>query len=679
MAEIRGTAGKDVVTVKQNDRYFGEGGDDTITIEAGGTGQGMAGNDTLIVPKGVVANQWASVWYWDSPSTIYVDMEAGYALDGYGGRDTLINVHNVHGFQRNGDKGYGTSDTDYFYLGSNWSRQPGLVYIDGRAGYDKAFIGYKASDNFGPLVLQVSVDARTIKVFNQNYPDFIYELHNIEAFSVWDQDAQNNIDYDLSVWQDMSHAGEEILLRGDKGFQKSAVGTPTTLTYSFLTQAPATGGEGGTGFFAFSPSQQQTVRDILYVLQQQTGLAFAEVSGNTGQLKFGINQQTATRGYSFIPDAYKNDARAGGVWLDVETAALMQVGQEGYYVLLHEIAHALGLQHPLAESDTSGAIVLLNSMATTTNTLMLDVTASASGGNWPTWYGGFDMQALRALYGSRSYATGNDVYVVGDTTANQTILDDGGVDTLDASTASISASIDLRPGKTSSIGLDTDGTSKFKNFAIGSGTYIENVVGTLYDDVIIGNSQNNLITYTGGNDFVDGQEGIDVLRLWSNAANSKIQKDQATGYWNLESMAGDTGNIEIQNTERVFFADKFWALDTAANESAGRTAKILGAIFGKVGASNLEFRGIGLYFFDHGMSYEALTQLAIDARLGAGATKATVAQLVQTNVPGLVLNPNDFTNVAALGVAAADSTLNTTMVNLTGLSTNGMEYLFFGS
>ena len=34
------------------------------------------------------------------------------------------------------------------------------------------------------------------------------------------------------------------------------------------------------------------------------------------------------------------------------------------------------------------------------------------------------------------------------------------------------------------------------------------------DDVIIGNSQNNLITFKGGNDIVDGQEGIDSIRLW---------------------------------------------------------------------------------------------------------------------------------------------------------------------
>jgi len=42
-----------------------------------------------------------------------------------------------------------------------------------------------------------------------------------------------------------------------------------------------------------------------------------------------------------------------------------------------------------------------------------------------------------------------------------TIIDDGGLDTLDASTVSVSVSIDLRAGKSSSIGMDADGTSKF--------------------------------------------------------------------------------------------------------------------------------------------------------------------------------------------------------------------------
>ena len=94
----------------------------------------------------------------------------------------------------------------------------------------------------------------------------------------------------------------------------------------------------------------------------------------------------------------------------------MQPGQEGYYVLLHELAHALGLQHPLPSSDKSGAPILSGAMATASNTIMLDLDAKAVAGVWPTWYGGYDLQALRGLYGTKSFASGNNTYYFDDAT-----------------------------------------------------------------------------------------------------------------------------------------------------------------------------------------------------------------------------------------------------------------------
>ena len=94
MAEVKGTSGKDFYTVKNGENYEALEGDDEITYEKGGTAQGGAGNDKMTVPDGF-SKYDATVWYWSSPKAIYVDLEAGYALDGYGTRDTLINVHNV--------------------------------------------------------------------------------------------------------------------------------------------------------------------------------------------------------------------------------------------------------------------------------------------------------------------------------------------------------------------------------------------------------------------------------------------------------------------------------------------------------------------------------------------------------------------------------------------------------
>ena len=676
MANIKGTAGKDIYTVKSGDNYDALEGDDELTFEKGGTAQGGPGNDKITVPVGFSRSD-ATVWYWSSNSPIYVDLEEGYALDGFGGRDTLINVHQVHGFKQDGDRGYGSSGDDLFWVGP-WNRPQGLILIDARGGSDQVTLGIYPNNNPGELVLKVYADARKVVAYQTNTPGFLYEFRNIERLDTWNDVLKKSQTFDLMSLIDTTVLGQETLLRGYKGWQTDIVGSPTTITYSFLKQAPPSGGEGGTGFSAFTAAQQQTVRDLFYVLQNQTGLAFAEVAGDAGQIRLGVNQQTNTRGYSFIPDEFKGDARAGDVWIDQETSAVMLPGQEGYYVLLHELAHALGLQHPLAESDTSGATVLLKRFSSINNTVMLDVSAASVGGAWPTWFGSFDLEALRYLYGTRTYAPGNDTYAVKDASNNLTIIDDGGVDTLDASAVSVSVSIDLRGGKSSSIGMDSDGTSKFNNVAIAAGSLIENVMGSPYDDVIIGNAQNNLVTFLGGNDMVDGQGGVDTIRLWNKSSEFKVSKDTSTGYWNVEAANNTSGSIELQNTERLIFTDTSWALDTGDAQSACRTAKILGAVFGKEGLSNMVYRGIGLFYFDAGMSYEALTLLALDARAGPGASKETVAQLLQANVPGLVVNAGAYASTTAMAMYAQESALNKIMVDVVGLSTSGLPYQFWG-
>ena len=126
------------------------------------------------------------------------------------------------------------------------------------------------------------------------------------------------------------------------------------------------------------------------------------------------------------------------------------------------------------------------------------------------------------------------------------------------------------------------------------------------------------------------------------------------------------------------------ALDLSGN--AGTVARILGAAFGRDTVANEGYVGIGLAYLDSGMSYEALVQLAIDVRLGAGANHPAIVDLLYTNIVGLspldadrdyfvgLLDRAEYT-VAGLGVMAADIDINRNNIDLVGLSRQGLEYV----
>ena len=177
MADVKGTAGKDTYKVKTGEFYYGLDGDDVISFEKGGIAEGGQGNDLITVPTNFSISD-AIICYWSGVNAIFVDLESGFALDGLGTRDTLVNVHNVHGFKQNGDIGYGSSSEDNFHL-SPWTNQKGKIFIDGRGGYDSVTIGIVQSRGQGELVLQVSSDARKIIAYQSNFPEFIFELNNI--------------------------------------------------------------------------------------------------------------------------------------------------------------------------------------------------------------------------------------------------------------------------------------------------------------------------------------------------------------------------------------------------------------------------------------------------------------------------------------------------------------------
>jgi hypothetical protein len=187
--------------------------------------------------------------------------------------------------------------------------------------------------------------------------------------------------------------------------------------------------------------------------------------------------------------------------------------------------------------------------------------------------------------------------------------------------------------------------------------------------------------YQGKTTFIDGGSGVDKIHFENLASVSEFKLTVLPNKINFYDISGKYPPVEATNVERLIFSDKSIAIDI--NGNAGITAKILGAVFGKDSVSNKNYVGIGLHFLDAGWTYDNLAGLALET---AGAkTNDQIVSLLWTNVIGtkpttadkqqfIALLENGM-SAGALAHLAADTSFNTTNINLVGLAITGIEYI----
>ena len=225
-------------------------------------------------------------------------------------------------------------------------------------------------------------------------------------------------------------------------------------------------------------------------------------------------------------------------------------------------------------------------------------------------------------------------------------------------------------------------------------TGADTVIGNELDNTLFGLAGNDLLVGGLGNDIIDGGSGLDTVRVDDQFGSGEVQnysiKKLTDGSWTV-SFIGPTiaiypppatnGSDKLINIERLRFTDKSFALDLDGN--AGKAAKIIGSVLGSASVSNPTFMGIGLNYLDKGMSYPELGELALKA-IGAVNSDSVVSTLWR-NVVGFDASAeqkapyikmlNDGMKFGDLVVLAADTSLNTTNINLVGLAQTGIEYL----
>ena len=181
-----------------------------------------------------------------------------------------------------------------------------------------------------------------------------------------------------------------------------------------------------------------------------------------------------------------------------------------------------------------------------------------------------------------------------------------------------------------------------------------------------------------GTQIVNGSSGVDTA-FFSNTRSS-FTVSASAGTLRVASSTTTADVASLSSIERLQFTDKKLAFDA----NAITTAKILGAVFGKSSVANTGYVGIGLGLLDGGTNYVELMKIALNARLGA-ASNEDVVKLLYTDLVGSapsaselnyysgLISSGHFTQ-AQLGVFAADTSLNSTNINLVGLAAVGLEY-----
>ena len=399
----------------------------------------------------------------------------------------------------------------------------------------------------------------------------------------------------------------------------------TALTYAFPTNASAFAYalENFTPFNATQVSATLAIFNQMAAVSGLTFSAAADPSqGNLRAANVsGIDYQNRVPPVFTKPAGNQNTAEANppdpesikaayGDALFNPTDFLNPVkGNYAFFTIIHEFGHSLGLKHGHSEQTVTGSPTVFPALPADRDSNEFSVMTYRSfiggpveGGISPE-DGGYaqtlmmlDIAALQQMYGA-NYATnsGNTVYTFSATTgemfvngvgqgapsANRvflTIWDGGGTDTYDFSNYTQDQSIDLNAG----------GWSLFSNIqranlgAMKAGdpvqyargnvfnalmhqddvrSLIENAIGGSGNDTLKGNKVANVLKGNGGNDQIDGGDGIDTAVFQGAKADYTITKQANGSYIVADATASRDGTDTLVSIEQFQFSDQLFVPD----------------------------------------------------------------------------------------------------------------------
>lgn len=172
----------------------------------------------------------------------------------------------------------------------------------------------------------------------------------------------------------------------------------------------------------FDQAQRRNTEKALDVFEESTGVVFKQVKGNA-MMNFAASRSLddGVAGQALLPISF--DDFTGRTTVEVEQNGSYAPGTFEYYVLLHEIAHAMGLVHP-----HEGPFILTDRRDNPRETVMTYNNGAGLNRRDVQELGRMDKKALNVLYGDSVDASdwkisksGNTFTIRGDNKSNDIV------------------------------------------------------------------------------------------------------------------------------------------------------------------------------------------------------------------------------------------------------------------